>query len=356
MKEKKIAYLMNVEWNWIKQRPHFLAQELGRDNRVTVFYPHRYRRSQMQKRNETALHLVPVYGIPFLGRFPKLAGINTALRNFVIRCRIKRQQPDLIYTTFPDQLGAIPKSYRGKVVYDCMDNYPEFSSDPKAQQAICRQEQALLSRAAAVFVSSLRLRENLCRRYGCKENEITLVRNGFNGTRIEPQPKQEDTGYFDICYFGTVSSWFDFDNVLASLKQYPDIRFILYGPAEVPIPNHERLIYRGIVEHAQLYESVRDTDCLIMPFVVNELILAVDPVKLYEYINFNKPIICCRYPEVERFAPFVEFYTDGESFLQAIAAVKSQEAPKYSQQQRIEFLQDNSWSGRAEIIKAVLDF
>ena len=38
-----------------------------------------------------------------------------------------------------------------------------------------------------------------------------------------------------------------------------------------------------------------------MPFVINEIINAVDPVKIYEYINFNKDIIMCYYDEVRRF-------------------------------------------------------
>ena len=46
----------------------------------------------------------------------------------------------------------------------------------------------------------------------------------------------------------------------------------------------------------------------MMPFILNELIESVDPVKLYEYINFEKNIICIKYDEILRFKDFVYFY------------------------------------------------
>ena len=35
---KKIVYLMHVDWNWIKQRPHFIAGELSHFYDVEIFY------------------------------------------------------------------------------------------------------------------------------------------------------------------------------------------------------------------------------------------------------------------------------------------------------------------------------
>ena len=68
--------------------------------------------------------------------------------------------------------------------------------------------------------------------------------------------------------------------------------------------------FMGTVEHNKLYSAVKDSTALIMPFKVNKIIESVDPVKLYEYINFNKNILTIKYNEINRFDKFVYFYSD----------------------------------------------
>ena len=38
-KKYKILYFMNVDWCWIRQRPHILAQLLDTKYDLTVLYP-----------------------------------------------------------------------------------------------------------------------------------------------------------------------------------------------------------------------------------------------------------------------------------------------------------------------------
>ena len=44
-----------------------------------------------------------------------------------------------------------------------------------------------------------------------------------------------------------------------------------------------------------------------MPFVVNDLIKSVDPVKLYEYLAFKVPVISVYYPEIKYFKNMLIF-------------------------------------------------
>ena len=44
---------MNVEWNWIKQRPHFIAEGLSKNHHVEVLYRYWYNRKGLTlNRNE----------------------------------------------------------------------------------------------------------------------------------------------------------------------------------------------------------------------------------------------------------------------------------------------------------------
>ena len=85
VKNIKIAYIMNVEWNWIKQRPHFIAEGLSERYKIKILFQYRYRRRDLQKRDRNGLDLFPVYCIPYIGNFHCLAGINVAIRNRIIK-------------------------------------------------------------------------------------------------------------------------------------------------------------------------------------------------------------------------------------------------------------------------------
>ena len=57
--------------------------------------------------------------------------------------------------------------------------------------------------------------------------------------------------------------------------------------------NSDKVIFHGPIEHSRLIENKELYDVLIMPFIRNELIESVDPVKLYEYIAFENQSSPC---------------------------------------------------------------
>lgn len=353
---KKIVYMMHVDWNWIKQRPHFIAEGLAEKHNLTVLYQHRYSRSGFQKRDSGGLRLCPIYVIPRGDRSPFFRSINCKIKDLAVRRQVSKTKADCLYLTFPDQVGSIPDNYSGKVIYDCMDNYAAFLNDVTERRQIQEQEAALVNRADAILVSSEKLKSVLLERYGAQHTEkITLVRNGYNGQTMQTVPPTENSSKkYIVAYFGTISSWFNFDFIQKSLEDFPNLEYLLMGPADVPVPQHQRINYIGTVEHKELPVVTKAADCLAMPFVVNELIEAVDPVKLYEYINFNKNILCVKYPEVERFDPFVYFYTDYETYKQQLTALMEADHVKYTDAQRKSFLSENSWVSRVQIIEKLL--
>ena len=183
---------------------------------------------------------------------------------------------------------------------------------------------------------------------------ILFVGELLRGFLDLPAENDHSADRYTLAYFGTISTWFNFDYVLKSLEDFPQLEYLLMGPSEVEIPQHQRIRYIGTVEHAKLPEVTKDAQCLIMPFILNEIIEAVDPVKLYEYINFNKNILCVKYPEIERFDPFVYFYTDYASYKQQLSALMQAEQVKYAASDRIAFLKENNWESRVRLIETLL--
>lgn len=347
----KVMYLMNVDWNWIKQRPHFFAEELSELSDIVVLYQYRYGRTGFQNRKDEKIKKCPIYVIPKLDRFIKFNWINKLIRKTYINKKIKQEKPNCLILTFPNQIDEIPKNYHGKVIYDCMDNHPAFLDNYDKKSILIDQEKRLVHRANHIFSSSSRLKREIVLRYGEEiDAKISILRNGFNGKilHIDEQNTNKNKN-FKIGYFGTISTWFNFDYIIRSLEVYDNLEYILIGPLDgVQIPKHERIKYMGTVEHDSLYDSIKECDCLMMPFIVNEIIESVDPVKLYEYINFNKKILCVKYEEIERFSDFVYFYSDYISFLEKIEEIMKHEVNKYSMQERKEFLGANSWKQRVD--------
>lgn len=355
---KRIVYACPVDWRWIKQRPQFLAEELNKYFDVHVIYPFSKNRRGLQKKVNDRIKKTPYFSIPTLnGRIHIAEKINKFLVRIQIERVINKKKPDILWIALPEQEMSIPKGYKGKVVYDCMDDYAAFNEGNIRQADVIRMEENLIRRADLVFASSENLKRRLCQRYDLRSEKIVLIRNGFHDEwSLAQEMKESDTG-LKIGYFGTISHWFDFDLLMNNLDKRSDVEYHLYGPLAkgVEIPQHSRIIYHGVVEHDEIRNKSSGLDALMMPFQLNELVLSVDPVKLYEYICLNKNILCVLYPEVERFAPFAQFYRNQEEFDEQVSALAKNKGIRYTAEQAEDFLRENSWKKRAEYIYDVVN-
>ena len=349
---EKILYFSPVDWRWIKQRPQFLAEQLNKYGEVSVIYPWQNRRKGLQKK-EATMRLNPYFEFPSFGRsVPMLETFNQMIGKGQIAYRLRREKPGILWLTMPWQIDLIPTNVEYSIVYDCMDDYTAISMLEEGREQIREQEAKLVRRASLIFVSSQHLLNLLKSRYHVDQSKLYLLRNGYSSEWLKYSRQESVQGErLKIGYFGTIGRWFDFDTVMESLSVLENVEYHLYGPMEkgIVIPQHERIMVHGVVEHQQIPECAGVLDVLVMPFIPNEIVQSVDPVKLYEYIFLNKHILCIHYPEIERFEPFVEFYDTKESYIRQLKRLLNKKTSmKYTQQQADAFLKENSWEMRAE--------
>jgi len=349
---KKIIYISHVDWNWIKQRPQFLAEALEKNNvDVYKFYLWHYGRKSLQGNGDIITpRLFPVFKLPFSNRFKlfnKLSGFFIAM---FFKFVIYLLKPDYVWVTSPTMAKYIGNNT--KLIYDCMDDNAEFFTKGSWQyNEVVAEERSCVDKSDVVFCTSIKLQESIIDRYDCK---AVLVRNAFGGKLLDAESASSDavncelktTKACSCVYFGTISEWFDFESIIFALDNLADLTVSLYGPVEpnVHIPEHPKLIYKGVAEHSALYDISKEHDYLIMPFLLNDLILGVDPVKLYEYINFDANIISVEYPEIARFSNYVHFYSGKQALLNLL---NSSPLKKYSIDERLQFLNENSWADRS---------
>lgn len=353
MRHKKMLYIMGIEWNWIYQRPQIFAEHLQKNYELTVVCPKQLVHPKHQD-NTPPDNLIELLQIPFQEKIGIVGWGAGKLHRHLLG---DVSEFDLIWVGYPLFGRYIPDSYKGTVIYDCMDNFEALYPDRReaAVRKVCREEERLLKRADIVFASSEKLRDKMLGI--CPGKKINVVRNGCGNTeRQKPTSGKDKTGY-KLGYIGTISEWFDSRLIEASISKNLQISYEMIGPVSnhQPIQN-ERVTYRGVVEHSRLGEYVKELDGLLMPFVVNEIILYVDPVKLYEYIAWGKCIIASWYPEIERFRDFVYFYRSEKDYLQLINDLAERGFPaKYSKKQQEEFLRENTWEARADAVRSAID-
>lgn len=358
----KILYLIHIDWDWIFQRPQILALALEKNNDCTVVVQKTVLKSgaNLTKKNRRPEKMIKAMRLPREKKIKVFKPINkflyrTAVGNF--------DNYDVIWICYPTFFDYVPENYSGKIVYDCMDNYVSMA-EAQLKNEIFNVEQRLIKRADLIFASSKRLIE-------CIPNmqKALLIRNGYVPGNIMEIDEASFKKQYKIGYFGTISEWFDFKLLTDSLIIHKDIQYHLIGPTENNRLGDEekrileqgknkdgQIVYHGLVEHSELQNFIKDYDALMMPFKVNETILSVDPVKLYEYISCGKCIISVWYPEIDRFSPFVYFYRDEveyESLLKEL--ITNGFKPKYDINQQHEFLSKNTWEERCEIMEKELN-
>lgn len=361
-----ILYIMHIDWNWIKQRPQFIAEGLAKKYKVDVIYKHTYKKQgyQNNKKNRYKnLYINEVYSFPNrFGKYKLISKINDFLFKNKVKRIIRDKNIKYIYITSPLLLSVVPKNYNGKIFYDCMDDHYSLENNVKIKKQIIKEEARLIEKSDYVFISSEYLKDIIIKRYSVQnKRKLVLVRNGFKGPimDINQIKRGERKSRFKITYFGTISSWFDFNLLSKSLNDFDNIEYELIGPIdsnkEVKIPNDSGIRLIGTVEHEKLNDLVQKSDALIMPFKVNEIIKAVDPVKLYEYINFDKNILSVYYGEIKRFTPFVYFYNDYTEYKNTLNKLLKINQIKYSTKERSNFLIQNTWSERIDKILKFID-
>lgn len=367
----KILYVMSIPWGWIKQRPHFIAEELSKHVKVDVYSKKSMNVSSnhlLTDKPSTSTNLtINTYRIyPFysfkLTRYLPLDWINRLL----LRMQVKDIKGyDYIWITSPRIYSLFSSliDVNQKLIYDCMDDAAEFEhavKDKWIKNYILNNEKRLLARANYVFASADYLKNKILERSGLINKNVLVVNNAIQLpdareceiTDVEILKKLNLIKSISkpIIYVGTIAEWFDFKTVISVLENDSSLNLVLIGPNNVCIPQHKQITYLGTIKREFIFSFFTYAYALVMPFKVTELIKSVNPVKLYEYIYSGKPVIASRYGETIKFSEFVFLYKDADEFSNYLRNID----PKYYnndyKRKCIEFVSHNKWSDRCEVI------
>lgn len=367
----KLLYLMHIPWRWIKQRPHFFAEALSKDFEVEVFFKKALRAKKTHLCNNgnqefgiSSFIIFPFERIPLVGKWIVWDYLNFLLV-WIQLPNVKNYNYIWVTSVLMYYYVSPFVKYSHKVIYDCMDDeleFPGVKNNKNLKQKILRAEKKVLNRADVIFCSAHYLKKKVVERSGANIDKFVILNNAIQlpqkesisfPERVRSKLNLVHTLSNSFMYVGTIAGWFDFDLVLSMLEKNPFFNLVLIGPNEVEIPAHHRIHYLGTIERKYIFSFLEKADCLIMPFVVNELIRSVNPVKLYEYIYANKPILAPAYEETYQFKPYVYLYSTGDEFCELCTSVIAKDiGQKCMTNKNLDFVQNNLWDERYDIIKS----
>ncbi len=372
---RRLLYLSNAPWGYIKQRAQFLAEQLSRYYQVSVYYKKSYRLDKLV-RNEPAegLALTELFKVPLDHRSSTIASINNRIFEKALRRPIA--ESEIVWVTEPELFAAVEGILPADklVIYDCMDDaleFPRRKADRKLHNKISELEKRLCDRADLMLVTSGHLKEVVVARHGISPEKVALVGNAISiedespenrpGLRRAPEKISRAAARFEkrISYVGCIGDWFDFDLVLDSLDSLDSMRataYLLVGFNEVRVPRHKRLLHFGPVEHIHVDPIMRESDLLVMPFKPSELVMSINPVKLYEYVYSAKPCIALAYGETQKFEDYVYLYRDREEYLSLLDRFgRGMLPPKKNADECSSFAHANTWLQRGQSVHEVIE-
>jgi glycosyltransferase involved in cell wall biosynthesis len=163
-----------------------------------------------------------------------------------------------------------------------------------------------------------------------------------------------------IGYYGALARWFDYHLIKSVAELRPDYQFVLIGPdfddtVELAKVNEIKNIYwLETKTYKELPHYLKYFDVATIPFIVNEITHATSPLKLFEYMAGEKPIVITPMQESMQY-PGVLIGKDPIEFAQQIDRALSMRDDQGYQSLLRKTAQENTWVQRAEDILKIME-
>ena len=164
-----------------------------------------------------------------------------------------------------------------------------------------------------------------------------------------------------IGFYGALASWFDYDLVKKLAEKRSDINIVLIGIKydnsfdESKIEDVQNVHYIGPVNYNDLPKYAVFFEVCTIPFVLNDITVATNPIKAFEYMALEKPIITTAMKECKKYKS-IFIANNAEEFISLTD--KALKINKKNNKDYYELLKkealDNTWNKKAEEIMYLL--
>jgi glycosyltransferase involved in cell wall biosynthesis len=244
---------------------------------------------------------------------------------------------------------------RGYVtIYDAVDDWRAFQAAGQALWYEASFERSLGASCDAILAVSPGLATIAGQR--CNR-EVHLVPNAWSPDLLQPAtPVAIERGTITLGYFGHLTeAWFDWDLLIECARRRPDwrIHLIGYGGGWRTTRLPENVTYIGKLPRTALAAHAAAWDVAIIPFRSGEVAAAADPIKIYEYLAFDLPVVGAGICPPVGAEDLVRIARDAEGFVRAVESASASRRQQTGERQA--FAAANTWDRRVDAILRILE-
>ncbi|MEK7165869.1 MAG: glycosyltransferase, partial [Patescibacteria group bacterium] len=242
------------------------------------------------------------------------------------------------------------------IVYDVMDLHSGFKENSSDNLL---KENDLLKKADIILSSSDYLSYQF-RKYSSKmlsfknAGEYKHFAESSKKLKAIPTDIKHLSGPV-IGYYGALADWLNTDLIEQLAKDFPHASIVLIG-----LVNNSHLLsltdkypnihLLGEKPYTELPKYLARFDVCLIPFKLNKLIQATNPVKIYEYFASGKPVVATSIPELLPYNKLIYLADNPRRFSQKVKQALAEKSVTL-QQQRRKIAQSNTWQDRAAALE-----
>jgi hypothetical protein len=290
--------------------------------------------------------------------------LATQLNQRILRLTLKLLRRKLgmkefqLWTFLPNAVDYVGTLGESMVVYYCVDEWSKFNYLDGAKTLAA--ERKLLAQADVVFAVAQSLVDDRLP----YNPETQLARHGVDhdlfAAALDPAtpvpPDIADIPRPILGFYGTLQDWVDFDLIAFLAERHPEWSIVLIGRpvAGVDLSRLQRLPnvhFLGRKPHAQLPNYCKAFSVGIIPYVLNERILHVNPLKLREFLCAGLPIVSVALPELQGYRQYCTIADTYEDFERGVAEALRTDTPELHRW-RSEAMRSETWAKRIAAVGA----
>lgn len=260
----------------------------------------------------------------------------------------------IVLASNPMVAGVIGTLGESSSHYLCIDDY---AANEGAFRCLGELEQEILQKVDSSWSMSDVLLNTRLPKSG--ENHFFpegVNLNHFKVTGGPPPPALATIKKPIVGYCGLLAWWVDLELIARCAEAYPDVSFVILGEAKVDISAltmHSNITCLGHIPYDVLPRYMEQFDVGLIPRRINRLTMAMNPLKLLEYMAMGMPVVSSNLPEVKKFGEQVFVAENTDLFVRYVGEALKDNGPE-RKRQRLALAERFSWHSVVEEMSRVI--